>query len=311
MILFAQSPTSAFHLHTVRIDRIDDLSPSFRRFTLTGDRLDSFADNGFDQRIKLILPLEEHGLSTMPMTDDWYALWRELPDQHRNPIRTYTVRDVRAELREIDVDVVVHPVDGPASIWAETAAIGDELIVLGPNALHEGVHGGVDFLPPPHAERILLAGDETALPAIASILERLPATASGHAIVEVPHADDAVCVPSHPGFTVEVLARHGLPQGELLVPSVQAAAPGLLRSGRAGSTGQTELGDVDVDVDMLWEVPSDDHGGPAQQAAPLYAWLAGEAGVIKTLRRHLVSELGIDRKSVAFMGYWRLGRAEG
>jgi NADPH-dependent ferric siderophore reductase len=42
----------------------------------------------------------------------------------------------------------------------------------------------------------------------------------------------------------------------------------------------------------------------------IYAWLAGEAGVIRALRRHLVSERGIDRRTVAFMGYWRIGRAE-
>jgi NADPH-dependent ferric siderophore reductase len=41
-----------------------------------------------------------------------------------------------------------------------------------------------------------------------------------------------------------------------------------------------------------------------------YAWLAGESSVIKTLRRFLVSETGIDRKRVAFMGYWRLGKSE-
>ena len=68
-----------------------------------------------------------------------------------------------------------------------------------------------------------------------------------------------------------------------------------------------DLSDVDVDTDLLWEVPT-----PAVAAAydGLYAWLAGEAGVVKTLRRHLVQELGIDRRAVAFMGYWRLGRAE-
>jgi NADPH-dependent ferric siderophore reductase len=45
-------------------------------------------------------------------------------------------------------------------------------------------------------------------------------------------------------------------------------------------------------------------------AGPLYAWLAGEAGVIRTLRRHLVAERGMDRHAVAFMGYWRIGRAD-
>jgi NADPH-dependent ferric siderophore reductase len=46
------------------------------------------------------------------------------------------------------------------------------------------------------------------------------------------------------------------------------------------------------------------------QETVLDAWLAGEAGVIRTLRRHLVGERGVDRKAVAFMGYWRKGRAE-
>ena len=61
---------------------------------------------------------------------------------------------------------------------------------------------------------------------------------------------------------------------------------------------------MDVDEDILWEVPT-----PAAPV-PLYAWLAGEAGVIRTLRRHLVAERGLDRRAVAFMGYWRLGRAD-
>ena len=50
-------------------------------------------------------------------------------------------------------------------------------------------------------------------------------------------------------------------------------------------------------------------GEPVAGAA-LYAWVAGEAGVIRTLRRHLVAERGLERRSVAFMGYWRLGRCE-
>ena len=45
-------------------------------------------------------------------------------------------------------------------------------------------------------------------------------------------------------------------------------------------------------------------------AVPLYAWLAGEAGVIRNLRRHLVTERGLDRRAVAFMGYWRLGHVD-
>ena len=78
--------------------------------------------------------------------------------------------------------------------------------------------------------------------------------------------------------------------------------------------------DVNVDVDILWETParmetadisaSKNPGMPAG-AMPFYAWMAGEAAVIKDLRRYLVRDVGIDRKQVAFMGYWRQGKAEG
>ena len=63
------------------------------------------------------------------------------------------------------------------------------------------------------------------------------------------------------------------------------------------------LDDVDVDTGLLWEAPDPGDGD-------FYAWLAGEAGTITALRRHLVRDLGIDRHSIAFMGYWRRGRAE-
>jgi NADPH-dependent ferric siderophore reductase len=77
--------------------------------------------------------------------------------------------------------------------------------------------------------------------------------------------------------------------------------------------------DVNVDVDILWETPArmDTKAIGATKnphvpagAMPFYAWIAGEAGVIKDMRRNLVREVGIDRKQVAFMGYWRQGKAE-
>lgn len=64
-----------------------------------------------------------------------------------------------------------------------------------------------------------------------------------------------------------------------------------------------DLEDIDVDQESLWE-PA------AGTGCGVFAWLAGEAGVIRTLRRHLVAERGLDRRCVAFMGYWRLGRSE-
>ena len=293
-------PWRFFHT-TVR--EVKRLSPSFLRVTLTGDDLDLFADNGFDQRIKLIPPLPGHGHDHLPTGEDWYPRWCELPDEHRNPIRTYTVRAVRPELREVDLDMVLHGVHGPASRWADAAGPGSTVCLMGPNALHDGVHGGIDFKPPAQTERLLLGGDETAVPAISSILACLPADATGEALLEVPATGDELHIPKPDGVRVTWLPRDGAAHGERLVPAMRAATERLL--GGVARAAQTDLEDVDVDHDVLWEVPE-----PATDVSRFYAWLAGEAAVIKTLRRYLVAECGVDRRSVAFMGYWRLGRAE-
>jgi len=70
------------------------------------------------------------------------------------------------------------------------------------------------------------------------------------------------------------------------------------------ATVPQQLRDVNVDVELLWDSPGEAAGGH------FYAWLAAEASVIKLLRRFLVSETGVDRKQVAFMGYWRTGKSE-
>ncbi|MGN9777014.1 siderophore-interacting protein [Micromonospora sp. H33] len=292
-------PVAPWRLFTVEVRAARRLSPSFVRVTFTGPDLDRFADNGYDQRIKLALPLPGERGARLPEGPDWYARWRALPEHERNPIRTYTVRAVRPELSEVDVDLVLHGDGGPATRWARRVRPGDGIAILGPDAGFDGDHGGVEFRPPA-AGHLLLAGDETAVPAISAILERLPATARGRVLLEVPEADDVLPVSAPPGVTVSWLARCGDAHGARLVPAVSAAAADLL----AGAAGGESVVDVDVDAEILWEVPV-----PAAPV-PVYAWLAGEAGVIRTLRRHLVSERGLDRRAVAFMGYWRFGRAD-
>lgn len=301
-----------FRMFAVQVADVQRLCPSVLRITFSGDDLDRFADNGFDQRIKFFLPLRDAGYDELLSLDgsaDWYGRWRALPDERRHTVRTYTARAVRQHRRELDVDVVLHGDLGPASRWAGSAAPGDELVILGPNADAVGPHGGVDFVPPARTDRLLIAGDETALPAIAGILERLPADARGEAIIEMPHPEDRLDLVAPEGVTVRWYGRGDNPHGSLLVPAVQAACARML-PGQAPAP-DVVLEDVDVDEGILWEVPVDwTTGEPLATEAHLYAWLAGEAAVIKTLRRHLVSECGVDRKAVAFMGYWREGRSE-
>lgn len=288
-----------------RVVRITDLTPSFRRFTFQGDDLAHYGDPGFDQRIKIVFPTQDAGLDDMPVGEDWYTLWRELPEHKRPPFRTYTTRYVRNDAREVDIDMVSHDVLGPASDWIARAEVGDEVLIFAPTVAHSGVSYGIDFVPPARVDSILLAGDETAAPAIAAILEQLPPEARGVVALEVPHADDAAYLPQHPGFRYRIGARTAGQRNSHLVSSVTDAAAALVPEGRGA-----DVEEIDVDTDILWEVPRTAKGGAALKSARLYAWLAGEAGAIKALRRHLVSERGVDRRAVAFMGYWRLGRAE-
>lgn len=318
-----------FGFFHVDVAAIADLTPSMRRFTFVGPGLDDFADPGRDQRIKLVLPAPSGGYEHLPDGEDWYERWRVLPEERRNPIRTYTTRRVRpagttgavdaagagagaSGPTRVDVDMVVHEPLGPASRWIRDAAVGSRAVLLGPRRSWlrgrppgAALSGGVDFVPPAVTERFLLGGDETAAPAIARILQDLPTTARGIAVVEMPTRADAAYLPDHPGFEVRVTGREGRAHGEALVEGVRRAAGELCPVGTA-----QEVEEIDVDHDLLWEVPRTARGGAALRRTSLYAWLAGEAAAVRALRRHLVAERGVDRRSVAFMGYWRLGRAE-
>ncbi len=292
----------AFRAFRASVGAVRRLSPGFLRVTFTGEELAGFGTAGLDQRVKVVLPLPETGYDAFPAGEDWYGEWRLLPERLRNPIRTYTIRAVRQELREVDIDFALHGDGGPASRWARHARVGDPMLLVGPDDLSTGRALGIDWRPG-DVDTVLLAGDETAAPAICAILESLPAEARGCALIEVPTPEDALAVEAPAGVDVRWLPRAaGAAHGSRLVPSVRDAAARIMIS-RSG--GAAVVADVDVDRELLWDVPE----GRSLDGG-IYAWLAGEASAIKALRRYLVGEAGLDRRRVAFMGYWRLGRAE-
>jgi NADPH-dependent ferric siderophore reductase len=292
--------------YRVRVAAVRRLAPSFVRITFTGDDLGDFGVDGLDQRIKVVLPLEATGYDTFP-TDDWYASWRALPPEQQNAFRTYTARAARPALREVDVDFVCHGDTGPASAWAGRARVGDDLMLIGPDATSGVTGSGVEWSPG-DARTVLLAGDETAAPAICSIVEALPADARGCVFIEVPTAADELDLVAPPGVDVHWLPRRDATSGhgEALVIAVRRWTARYVTAWHHG----VEVSEVDVDHDLLWDVPQGDDPHGAAVSSDLYAWFAGEAGAIKTLRRFLVSEVGIDRRQVAFMGYWRVGKSE-
>ena len=300
---------AAYRPFRVTVTATRRVCPSFLRVTLAGPDLDLFGRDGLDQRVKIVFPLADGTLCDIDRPDvvedgTWYEQWRSLPDERRNPFRTYTVRRVRHAARELDIDLVVHGGTGPAARWLGAVRPGDEVIVVGPDARSIHSHVGIDFHPGP-ARRLLLAGDETAAPAICAILETLPEDRTAQAFIEVPDADDRFALDLPSTAQVAWLPRSGAPVGARLVPAVTAwagEAGDLLRA--ATAPAPQPFAEVDVDRELLWESPA----APPDEA--FYAWLAGEAGVIKDLRRLLVRGHGVDRSRVAFMGYWRLGRAE-
>ncbi|MHC2998037.1 siderophore-interacting protein [Microbacterium sp. HJ5] len=300
----------AYRPYAATVTDVHRLSPHFVRVAFTGPDFDVFGTAGLDQRIKLILPLADGTLSDIGQHDedvidagDWYTAWRDIPLERRSPLRTYTVRRIDPDARRLLVDFVVHHDAGPAGSWAENAAVGQEIVIVGPDQRSEGFRLGLDWHPGT-ARRVLLAGDETAAPAIGSILESLDPSFEVDAFIEVPTAADRLTLDVPENFRVTWLAREDRDHGAALTDAVTAWSGGAREVlARAAAPRPQEIADVDVDLEMLWDSPDDSEG-------EFYAWIAGEAATIKGLRRHLVQGCGVDRKRVAFMGYWRLGQSE-
>ncbi len=218
----AEPMTLAFN---VRVTAVRQLSPNFRRITFGGYSLRNFGVRGntLDLRIKLMIPSVGEDGATLPLpvfrTDQpgWYQEWMAMDPGTRGSMRTYTVRQERldAVYPEIDVDFVLHfdaeGNGGPAANWALHAKPGDAITLIGPNnrAAHcvtAETYAGIEWRLG-LAQRVLLAGDETAVPAISAILESLPGYLSGHAILEVPEARDFQSVTSAADVEITWLAR--------------------------------------------------------------------------------------------------------
>jgi NADPH-dependent ferric siderophore reductase len=292
----------------VSVVSVERLSPSFVRVELGGPALADFGVDGplYDQRIKLVFPSASGRLPSFEGAGEgWYQHWCGLPADERGHIRTYTVRDVRGSGTgtRLVVDLVLHlapGADGPAARWAANATPGDRLGLVAPR---RGVpFGGIEFTPG-DASRLLLVGDETAVPAAASILGQLPIDAAGTAYLEVPCVADVQELACPPGMRVVWLPRNGVPYGDRLCQAVLSLF---------GLDVLHDTEPLEIDPD-LWETPYHSSSGEPldddEPVAGLYAWVAGESGTVTRLRRHLVRDAGLHRRQVAFMGYWRRGVA--
>lgn len=230
------------------------LSPSIVRVVVGGPGLAPFeAPTHADSYVKLVFPPP----GPRPLGPDGRLDEAALPAAPRR--RAYTVRAYDEAARELTLHVVVHGDEGLAGPWAAGARPGDEAVVAGP--------GGA-WSPDPAADAHLLAGDVSALPAIAVALERLPRDAVGHAVVEVPHPGDELPVDAPPGVAVHWLRTDAAAPGRRLVDAVLA---------------------------LPWP------------EGAVGAFVHGEAGAVRELRRYLRVERGVPRERLSVSGYWRHG----
>lgn len=118
---------------------------------------------------------------------------------------------------------------------------------------------------------VLLVADETALPALAAIADAHPKVVE-RAMIHVEVADEAALTAYTFGAAdLTVHVRTDGVPGSVVLPALREA----------------QLGDV------------------------VYAWICGESGMVTEGRRHLVKEVGVDRRQVLFSGYWKLGQERG
>jgi NADPH-dependent ferric siderophore reductase len=219
------------------------------RVTFTSAELADFSWNGPAAHIKLIF--------AQP------AAISDVVGTPRPTMRTYTPRRFDAAARELDVDFILHG-EGPASSWAEQAAVGQTLTIAGP---------GRNYVIDPAAGWFLLAGDDTAIPAISTILENLPPAAAARVFIEVVDKNEEVEMPSRPNTTITWLHRG---------PNVKEAGVALERSLRN------------------YSLPAGDGR----------IYVACESGAMRRIRSHLLTDRALNRERLVTRGYWKLGSVD-
>ncbi|GGX84150.1 siderophore-interacting protein [Streptomyces fructofermentans] len=253
-------------LREVEVVRTVDITPGMRRVTMTGEQLRAFttADGfarpafespGFDDDLAFYFPYPGQRDPVLPVQGEAKLI---VPKDPRPLSRAYTVRRWDPEAGELDVDFVRHGV-GAGTTWAYRTRPGDRIHLSGPST-SKTFPTGADWL--------LVAGDDTALPAIGRLLDELPSDARAQVFIEIAEEAHRQELRELPGVDVTWLVRPGAPAGNvsLLTETVRAA--------------------------RWW-------------SGQAFAWLAGEHTAVRDIRRHLVEDRGMPKEDIDFAGYWR------
>jgi len=242
------------------VTRVEQLTPHMIRVVVGGEGLRAVECGTYtDHYVKVLFG--RPGV-IYPEPFDMGAIRAAMPRESWPMVRTYTVRKWLPEVPEMWIDFVVHGDEGVAGPWARAARPGDVIRFMGP---------GGGYAPDADADWHLIAGDESALPAIAATLEGMPAGAAVKAYLEVADADEEHKLETAADAEIVWLHRGDRPVGEALIEAVRGCA---IAEGR------------------------------------MQAFVHGEANFVKNLRAYLRKELAVPMDQLSISGYWRRGMNE-
>jgi NADPH-dependent ferric siderophore reductase len=241
--------------------RVEQLTPRMVRVILGGEELEGFATRGPAEHLKVNFPPAGESKLVLP---EWGPDGPILLEGQQRPLnRTYTPRRWDAAAKELAVDFLLHG-EGLGSTWAKQARPGQTVAV----SQQPGGAYKIDA----EADWYLIGGDQAALPAVATLLEALPASCFAHVFVEVADAAEELRLESPERFQITWL-HHGRAAGKIGRQLEQAVREFSLPEGNGR------------------------------------VWIGCEAAAMRDIRRHLLHDRGMNREHTHTHGYWKYGAA--
>ncbi len=234
---------------------VSNISPRLVSVLVTGDDLNAFADAAPTSHLKVFLPAEGQA---EPLLPEFVPDGTVIAEDARPVVRTYTPRRYDPATKTLEIQFLLHGT-GPAAAWAERVKPGDKLAVAGP---------GGRFSLAPVAEHWWLAADESAIPAVGTLLDVLPDTAAVEAHIEVDGPDDEIEF-TGPAKTT-ITWHHRRVKDAFGAELAEAARSATIPDGAR-------------------------------------IWVACESGAMRDIRRYFAADRGIPVAQLVTRGYWRTG----
>lgn len=234
----------------VRVVKTAAFSSNFIRVTVKADGIERFYQDGL--HFRLLFPKNPEAKSHWPYWDETgRTIWPEGEIELMRPV--YTVRQFDRAAGTLDFDVFLHE-NGPTAQWAARAVERQTVGLMGPGG------GWI-----PQASFMLLAGDETAIPAICRILEESPEETQGAVILSVADEGKRVLVALPEAMSLEWVYRDQKGHDSLFEAAKKVALP---------------------------------------DTKDAFIWFAAEKHVAKAARQHFRKDLGFAAANAYIAGFW-------